>query len=247
MPRRHPGWLPLILTHNFLDTPNRQTLSKVLKECANGGWEPSHKSYLSLLPWPLAACLDAVGSGQELQALAAQVEQSALGDTAEWKAAEERWKSQGITPEDFAQRPTGLQPFDSSIADWGFPPCFGWSITFADYPDALNDQRLLQDSWLLPPPGMPWLLFCPLPPGYAGQEPSMSRGKRVSCVTLLAVLQPSAMFLDMSHRESTSPYFAFHRESPAGPAEHFSVTPQPKDAEGRVNLATQAQHRYNGR
>jgi hypothetical protein len=55
------------------------------------------------------------------------------------------------------------------------------------------------------------------------------------------------MFLDMSHRESTSPYFAFHRESPAGPAEHFSVTPQPKDAEGRVNLVTQAQHRYNGR
>jgi hypothetical protein len=137
MPRRHPGWLPLILTHNFLDAPNWQTLSKVLRECANGGWEPSHKSYLPLLPWPLAACLDAVGSGQELQALANQVEKGALGNTAEWKAAEERWKSQGVTPEDFTQRSTGLQPFDSSIADRGFPPCFGWSITVANYPDAL--------------------------------------------------------------------------------------------------------------
>jgi hypothetical protein len=60
-----------------------------------------------------------------------------LGDTAEWKAAEERWKSQGISPEDFTQGPTGLQPFDSSIDERGFPPCFGWSITLADYPDAL--------------------------------------------------------------------------------------------------------------
>jgi hypothetical protein len=75
MPRRHPGWLPLILTYNFLGAPNRQTLSKVLKECANGGWEPSYKFFLSLLPWPLAACLDAVRSAQELQVLAAQVEQ----------------------------------------------------------------------------------------------------------------------------------------------------------------------------
>jgi hypothetical protein len=83
-----------------------------------------------------------VGSGQELQALANQVEKGALGNTAEWKAAEERWKSQGVTPEDFTQRSTGLQPSDSSIADRGFPPCFAWSITCADYPDALLEVLL---------------------------------------------------------------------------------------------------------
>jgi len=138
MPRHHPGWLPFILAYEFLCKPDRQALAQILKECVDGGWEPSLSFQLSRLPWPLAACLAAVKSVQELKTLGDQIEKGALGDFADWLATEQRWKSHGIKAEDLAQQPTGMRSFDDLIAHGGWLAKWtGLSIINYEYPDTV--------------------------------------------------------------------------------------------------------------
>jgi hypothetical protein len=100
---RSPDWRPFILAHEFLRAPSRSTLSKVLRECVDGGWNPSSMSTeLSCLPWPLAACLDSVQSLEQLRDLADHVEKGRLGDLDDWQAAEHRWLAQGVELQEFA-------------------------------------------------------------------------------------------------------------------------------------------------
>jgi hypothetical protein len=138
MPRCHPGWLPFILAHEFLSKADRQTLAKILKKCVDGGWEPFLRFQLSRLPWPFAASLAAAKSVQELKNLADQIEKGALGDTADWLAAEQRWKSHGIKVDDLAQRPTGIQSLDELIASrGGLAEWTGGSFVEQQYPDTV--------------------------------------------------------------------------------------------------------------
>jgi hypothetical protein len=142
LPRR-PDWLPFILAPEFLRAPSRHTLSKVLRECVDGHWDPSRKLWLHRLPWPMAACLDSVQSLDQLRVLARHVETGRLGDLDDWRAAERRWAAWGVELQEFAQRPAGLEPFDRSIADQGFPAFrAGRSFTYRPVPIAVLEQLM---------------------------------------------------------------------------------------------------------
>lgn len=121
VPPVHPGWLPFLLVNKFLTSPNAQTLANVLNECANGGWDPSDKTCLDYLPWPMANCLLAVRSLEDLRKLAQQIAKGALGDSPQWTATEERWRSEGIALQDLIPLSREALGLDGSSGNLGLP------------------------------------------------------------------------------------------------------------------------------
>ncbi len=95
-PFHDAGWLPLVLASRFTKSPTNQTLAGILVDCADGGWASSDRLVLHMLPWPLAVCIGAAKSAQDLRTIAQQVENEELGNTNVWKDAEEHWRQRGF-------------------------------------------------------------------------------------------------------------------------------------------------------
>jgi len=132
----NPDWLPYKFAFDFLRAPDRQSLSKLLRECVNAGWKPKDLAltHYSRLPWPIAACFDSINGTEELLNLADQVEKGVLGDSADWEAAEKRWVADGINLQEFESLALQKKPFDKSISEIGPPPSFDiYGITHTDY------------------------------------------------------------------------------------------------------------------
>lgn len=145
MPPGHPGWEPLRRTAEFLAEPTPEALAYFLRGCADAGYSPNNRteSFTGQLPWPLAACLRAAATRDDLSRFADMADRGDLGSRAEWEAAEERWATRGVWPEDLLHVPSDGPPFPTNTATRGFPvAAASLLITHREYPNDVWDHLL---------------------------------------------------------------------------------------------------------
>lgn len=151
MKQHHPGWLPFVLAANFLESPNRGTLARILDQCAAGGWEPDDKAFLWSLPWPLSLALDSAESGDELRSTANLLRKPAVSAAQDWAATEDVWSSEGITLDQVMECARQPGPLDILLGSRGFPSTGALSIIGGGYPD--SSIRTLYQAALKAHPG----------------------------------------------------------------------------------------------
>src|SRR5208337_683392 len=151
MPSGHPAWVPYCESHRLLDAPNANSLAATLRSCIERGYDFARDRARELpyseLPWPLAVCLATARSQSDLANLALRAEQGQLGDTSEWRSAENRWSQRGIGISELSSFPSHGNPFDASIATVGFPitATSNWSVKGRNY--ELAEVRVLLDEF----------------------------------------------------------------------------------------------------
>jgi hypothetical protein len=126
MPATNPSWQPFISAGQFLQNPTHLELATQLErlgECdltSISAWKRPWMSWTSGLPWPISVCLT-LCSAEQLLALAESARNGALGQLSDWRTAEQRWLSKGITFRDIEHVPEPPLPFDHLIGEVGFP------------------------------------------------------------------------------------------------------------------------------
>jgi hypothetical protein len=121
MPLKNNDWAPYISAGRFAENPTSATLAQELRWLSDN-WDleqPRLRRYDFL--WPLAACLSAIDAKEDLLKLAERADDGQLGSTAQWIAAEERWKQKGLVGADFQSMTDERWPFDDGIDKSGFP------------------------------------------------------------------------------------------------------------------------------
>ncbi len=134
----HPGWLPLIEGQRFAMNPSASTLARVLEKVADSPASFPLSALTGMLPWVLGACLGAARNPADAAALAARAAAGDLGDVEVWRAAENRWRNQGVRVDDLRYMRDDKWPFDQSIADHGLV-LSGASIIRSDKPSSLEE------------------------------------------------------------------------------------------------------------
>jgi hypothetical protein len=121
MPLIEPAWAPYLSAARFAEQPGSENLAKELRWLSKV-WNPKHAhlSYYNF-SWPLAACLSACETVEELTVLADKSSVGQLGQLEDWIEAEKRWRENGITFDDLKYLSDDLWPFDSKIGKIGFP------------------------------------------------------------------------------------------------------------------------------
>jgi hypothetical protein len=128
-----PLWQPFIAAGCFLRNPSHAELGAQLAKLANCDLSiyQSPKlpwfDWLSSLPWPLGASLSRCSNGQ-LLALSSLARDGSLGGFSDWRNAEQRWLSKGISLEDIQYIPSEPSAFDKAVGTIGFP--FGSKQSF---------------------------------------------------------------------------------------------------------------------
>ncbi|MDX6650737.1 MAG: hypothetical protein QOJ97_2688 [Solirubrobacteraceae bacterium] len=139
-----PSWLVESAAQQFRADPSAAGLHDALHMIAAGVSPSVWRQQGSVAPWPLAACLMASESRDELVALADDAAVGALGEANTWSVAEERWRSRGVTTNDFAPGAKPDLPFDRVIHVRGFPAdVSGWTVNH----DGIADARATVIKW----------------------------------------------------------------------------------------------------
>jgi hypothetical protein len=122
----HSGWLLYFETERFRASPSRSALVDVLRKAAVE--ERDNVPWLTRsLPWIVSACLHACKDSRDLLGLADRAEAGELGDTKDWRLAEQRWIEKGLTLSDFEYATDEHWPFDKNIGEVGLPFTPGYS------------------------------------------------------------------------------------------------------------------------
>lgn len=138
-------WTPYVSFSRFAESPSAKTLAEELRWLSSI-WESTSTlndfnptfHFNMECAWPLAACLKSSNSPRELVEFAENAEKGYLGCLEDWRAAEERWKSKGVTEDDIFYSTKGKMAFDKSIANIGFPfMCSELIIRRVDFLDSL--------------------------------------------------------------------------------------------------------------
>lgn len=115
------SWEVLFSGIEFLQAPNRKTLSEALKRLAEGQTLTSD-SYSGYTGWPLSSLVISAAEGsKDFKELSELASAGAFGDTSDWEASERRWEANGVTQADLTEA-NGLEyTFDKNIRARGFP------------------------------------------------------------------------------------------------------------------------------
>ncbi|MDE3099696.1 MAG: hypothetical protein KGJ88_09505 [Verrucomicrobiota bacterium] len=117
----HFSWKVWLAGLRFAKHPDASTLALEL-EWLFHNWEASGQArQLGIGPWPIAACLDWCKSPGDLKSLIEKARTGALGDTGDWRAAEQRWRNLGVTVEDLLHVSVSASPFGPDIRKKGVP------------------------------------------------------------------------------------------------------------------------------
>jgi hypothetical protein len=143
----HPDWGPLVAVARFLENPSKNTLANELRIIACQELEDFRRPNLAVTklaaPWPLAGCYLRAKNESELLTIADRVASGHFGDIEDWRNAEDRWRSKGVTAEDFYYSSRNPWPFDEQIADRGFPfNVCGFSFTHSEATGEFIDDLL---------------------------------------------------------------------------------------------------------
>lgn len=127
----HDGWRPILAAARFLANPTRETLSRELRLLSEANDFEEIKNSGVSLPWVMSACVGVSNNSEDLKHLARRAEDKELGDEKDWEAAEKRWAMDGIGPDDVEYVCDERLPFDSDIAERGFPfaAVNSWSVS----------------------------------------------------------------------------------------------------------------------
>jgi hypothetical protein len=115
------GWAPLEAAIHFEENPSHTVLANELRRIAHSFSAEDTKWALDLMPWPLAEVLQGATSPEQILEFASRVEEGQLGNVADWRAAEDRWMTHGVTDDDLRYSAACRLPFDDQIAQVGFP------------------------------------------------------------------------------------------------------------------------------
>ena len=118
----HPSWHVYELTSEFLQTPSKDSLAETLNALASFIYDEGNFPIPEWdnLPWPILACLSSCANSQELLEMAERAHGGELGDIHDWKEAETRWFSKGVTYDDLICMSDERLPFDAEIRSNGF-------------------------------------------------------------------------------------------------------------------------------
>jgi hypothetical protein len=115
----HISWMPFLLCKDFILNPSADTLVSALVSVSKSEDFVPGKRYFSDIPWQLSIFLNQVESHDELLSLIERAKSGEFGSTAEWRAAEARWRIQGFSPADLLVFPDAVWPFTVEIAQRG--------------------------------------------------------------------------------------------------------------------------------
>lgn len=121
LPQAVIRWRPWLASAQFLSSPSASALSKALLtlvevfDAALFRWSAPH------VPWPIGACLYAAASAEELISFAERAAKGDFGDIADWLAAEERWRTQGVDLDEVLRSAELQWPLGKDIGLWGAP------------------------------------------------------------------------------------------------------------------------------
>jgi hypothetical protein len=121
MPDTNPQWMLSIASARFLHNPSKDSLAEQLRILARLREDDLLKTPPWYVPWPLSACIEWREGREALEYLARLAEEGALGDTADWATAEQRWISKGVTLEDVEHSSRLPYPLGPDIRNRGFP------------------------------------------------------------------------------------------------------------------------------
>lgn len=124
-PKLGDEWAPYIAAVKFSEHPDAATLAEQLRWLSERYCHQFRGDYQGSLPWPLAACIAAANSSEELDRLAQKAQEGALGNTEAWRIAEQRWLNGRLSVEDVKHMSDAHWPFDSTISAKGFPFAVG--------------------------------------------------------------------------------------------------------------------------
>lgn len=120
LPLANPAWAPYIASARFARQPGATALAHELRWLSNV-WSPDAISTRRYGAWPLAACIAASQSSDDLRMFADRAEQGLLGQVEDWYAAQQRWLAQGVTEDDILYLTNEHWPYDAQIRAVGFP------------------------------------------------------------------------------------------------------------------------------
>ncbi|WP_295388906.1 hypothetical protein [uncultured Thiodictyon sp.] len=127
-PSARSDWKWIGLIGAFLNRPSLGALAELLRSLPDGSYSKGIGDEVSCYtPWPVGACVTAIRQGYNKERLIDLVSTGALGTPEEWRRAEIRWASQGLTFSDLEYTPKNDLPFDHAIERIGFPSdVAGW-------------------------------------------------------------------------------------------------------------------------
>lgn len=127
MPYDHQRWSTYVAAADFALEPTRDSLTSALER----GLEEDAPQRLALdAPWPLGALLRRPGGVDA--ATVAEAQAGAFGDVDDWRAAELRWRRNGVSLDDFAYTVSELADVAVSpeFRTRGFPlGTYAWFVT----------------------------------------------------------------------------------------------------------------------
>ena len=132
------AWLPFVSGVRFSANPSAKTLAIELRHLAKS-WN-GERIWLRRFPWPLGACLLSAGTKEGLEELAEKAECGALGDEAEWRTAEKRWRASGVAWSDIMHVPELPLPFGKDIGSIGFP----WAAGELTVDGSVSSERITE-------------------------------------------------------------------------------------------------------
>jgi hypothetical protein len=110
------------VARDFMQEPDAPQLAHQLRVLADQVDPRDWRAVGVLSLWPLSTTIQHAGDDPErLHRLADLAQEGRLGDYGAWKAAEERWRENGVSFEDLDYVPQVDAPFDEKVATRGFP------------------------------------------------------------------------------------------------------------------------------
>jgi hypothetical protein len=146
----HKEWRCLAEVIELSAAPSKERLANLLHQLANN-WPEREPMSIRLaygyISWPAFACIAAIDAGTDPVVLITAAREGRLGDSTDWERAERRWETNGVTAADLSYQAAEGLPFDSAIADIGFPVrLFGMSIEDSTQADALKNLLFLRSN-----------------------------------------------------------------------------------------------------
>jgi hypothetical protein len=122
MPAGAAEWRAMAALAEFSAQPEKGTLADAL-DAGVDAWGSWLRRFVirRVAPWPIAECWQCSYSRDELAMWASAARGGRLGSTAEWRAAEDRWRRAGVSLQDADWRTSEPSPLSPSIASRGFP------------------------------------------------------------------------------------------------------------------------------
>jgi hypothetical protein len=116
----HPDWKMLNAVSTFRSRPSRSSLAEGLRLLADVWVGERSKQLIYRVSWPMGACISIAETKEHLLDMADAASSGKLGDTNEWRCAEERWL-RGITIDDFRSFEEHDCRIGGYMAQRGFP------------------------------------------------------------------------------------------------------------------------------